>query len=433
MSTRTEIHWWLVCLFWVVFIVLLAAVGCDDNTSPHVRYLGPPIIRPMSGTDGPVYLDAWELDGDSFPLYAAFGWTSSFTYATGDSFAEPGVHTTFTITDYQVHTGPPGLIRFVSTGEAGEEDESTITAISGADGLTNFYAGLRRWPQAGVWAEMAVSWQVIGMDEAGRAHSAAVFAQGGRAVFDDIYGGAYWDSRQDGMVRNTALLGGGGIPKNQAMMISTGSPPKVPIAEIPPALVECANSLDYPPYEPGAGGVDPLIRSRWLKVRVDNGGWALDSAPFITPLPCDANSVESVVNAAWPYTVSFHAPAESAELGVIDAELSIVDPNGVSAVAIGIQIHEVDQCMNCGEWLWRSDYVIPLTGPGTGSLKVETAFGPVLIAWLPRGYRLKIEPAVNARTIYILSKAWLARDSVLDLDENEVVNFRDYGILLGMR
>ncbi|KKL85951.1 hypothetical protein LCGC14_1949650, partial [marine sediment metagenome] len=207
--------------------------------------------------------------------------------------------------------------------------------------------------------------------------------------------------------------------------------PRVLVADIQPVLAECANSVNYPPYsDPNANGVGILIRSRWIKARVEDGEWVLIPAPFITLLPCDSNSIASVAETAWPYTISYHVPAESEEIGVIDAELSIVDPNEGFSRTIDINVHEVGQCPNRDGWLWRSDYLLPLAGATQGPSL--TRVGDVIVAWLPPGHKFKVEPAASAGAIYVLATSWLAGSIALDLNGDGVVNFLDYGVLWGM-
>lgn len=422
--SKYEIHWWLVCLFWVVLIILLSTVGCDDTTSPTARYLGPPVVEAMNATGNAHRLDAWALGQDNYPTFAAFGWRVSYQWVnTEQDFIGPGVHTTITMMSRSSPGWSPVLRNSVTgSGRNAAGDPESITAVSGNDGITNFYLSLHDWPYMGdVANNINVGFRAGG--GAGEAYNIKTgsFGQDRGAFYAD--GGAWQKSYQDWpFVANNKSSRPTSPPMPDSMPMDLEpimSPPKVAIADILPMEAECR-------------GGDLVIQSQWMKARVVNGEWVLDSAPFITPLPCEPNLVESVVNTAWPYVVSFHVPAESAGLGVIDATLSIVDPNRVSLTAIDIQIHEVGQCPGYDGWLWRSDYILPLVNVSTGPL-LTWAGGNVVAGWLPRGYKLKIEPAVNARTIYILSKAWLAGDSALDLDGNGVVNFTDYGILLGMK
>lgn len=431
MNERKSNRWLLI---FVVFPFLFAS--CDDPPDPNVRYLGPPIVEAMNVTGQPHKLDAWTLDDDGYPISASFGWEVSYQWeGTGDDYTEPGIHTTFAIMGRSQPTWSLALESSITgTGCGAGGDPEQITAVSDNDGLAIFYLSLHNWPYQGNVANHIN----VRFHTNGRPHNvtddpqrSGDFGQNMTPFFET--GGGWQMSYQDWYTWSPASRIAHPIPDFTPMALNPAfSPPKVPIAYIEPMEAEC-RALSKHPDSKGAGGGDFLIRSQWMKLRLVDNNWVLRRADFIGVMPCEPNFVESVANTAWPYTVSFHAPAESAGLGVIDAELSIVAPNGRPRDAIDIQIHEVGQCVNCGEWLWRSDYVIPLTGPASGSLSVQTSFGSVIVAWLPRGYNMKIEPVVNARTIYILSRAWLARNSVLDLDEDGIVNFSDYSLLLGMR
>ncbi len=427
----------------VIFFTVLFG-GCDDNQNPQVRYLEEAVVRPMNGPNGPRYIDAWELNADGFPVYAAFGWEVLYKYPTGDDFCGPGIHTTFRIGDCVVYDTTPDISRFVAATGCGEEDETEVTAVSNAEGVSSFYVGLRGWPSGGlsipsIWIKMIMHWE---MGRAGCAATEVMFSQGQGMPFVDPRG-VYWASWQ----HDNIFTSGGptftspfadNIPEPGPLPnMNPVSPPKVPIAAILPVLAECANSLGYPPSNNADGG-DFLIRSRWVQARANGDGWEISPASFIAPLPFDANDVGPVVAAAWPYAVSFHAPAASAGMGVIDAELSVVDPNGAVEAVADIQVHEVGQCDNCGEWVWRSDYILPLAGYGEGSLNVATDLSPtVLVVRLPRGYSMKIKPVITAATLARLlarlTPDWLALDSPRDINKDGKVDFQDYGAFMGTR
>lgn len=442
--SKYEFKWWVSLFFMAALIVGVGCMiwGCDDTTSPEVRYLGPPIVQAMNATGNARRLDAWALSQDDYPVFAAFGWRVSYQWAgTEVDYTEPGIHTTIAIMNCSSPGWSPVLRRSVTgSGCNSVGNPKSITAVSGNDGITNFYLSLHDWPYMDdVANNINVGFHANGMPDDACAVRAGSFGQDKAAFY--AKGGAWQNSYQDWpfLANSKASL-----PTSPPMpdfvpmdLEPIMSPPRVPIADILPTEAECRAS-NPPPYNySDTDGGDFIIHSQWMKLRLAGGDWVLELVDFITAIPCDANSVVSVANTAWPYSVSFHAPAESAGLGVVDAELAIIDPNGEPNGSIAIKIHEVGRCVSCTEWVWRSDYVLPVTGSVTGSmadlLKVETASGPVLVAWLPRGYNLKIDPSINARTVYILSRVWLAGDSILDLDGDGVVNFNDYGILLGMK
>lgn len=435
--------WLFIGLVSLVIFFTVIFSGCDDAPPPEIRYLGPPVVTMMNKTGAAHRLDAWQLDSDGYPESAAFGWRAEFHWKnTGEVFDEPGIHLVFTAgAVYYPEQDPIVLDRCVTgTGCEPGGDPDSITVITGDDGFANFYLSTRDWPHgAYLFNGSIVTWRVRGMDtDQTNVHSTsdADFMQGGAPFFSNNGG---FDLSLQGMahlpggVGNTSSLPcSAPVPDFMPMDLGPTSPtPRVLVADIQPVLAECANSVNYPPYsDPNANGVGILIRSRWIKARVEDGEWVLIPAPFITLLPCDSNSIASVAETAWPYTISYHVPAESEEIGVIDAELSIVDPNGVEAEAIDIQVHEVGPCLYCSDWLWRSDYLLPLAGATQGPSL--TRVGDVIVAWLPPGHKFKVEPAASAGAIYVLATSWLAGSIALDLNGDGVVNFLDYGVLWGM-
>ncbi len=435
--------WLLVGLISLVLFFTIVLAGCEDAPIPEMRYLGPPIVNPIITTRGyPARLDAWSLDGAKWPVYAAFGYTVRFNWLeSGDQFTEPGIHVAVTTGDVWAPLWSPVLDgKFITgSGNDDEGDPDAITAVGEDDGVVRLFCGMRNWPhQTPFDNRIGVRWHVCGYDEHDF-YSSCMFTQGSASFFQR-YGGLElsaqsWPTHVNCSLGEPLKTGAETEPNEMPLGLNSAPPlPKVLVDDIPPVLAECVLSVDYPPYsDPNAGGEGILIRSRWMKARVSGGEWGISPALFITPLPYGDGDATSIADAAWPYTVSFHAPAQSARLGTIDATLSIVGPAGGSLTAIDIQVHEVGPCTNCDGWVWRSDYVLPLTTQTTGRLEATTGPVPVVIVRLPRGHNMRISGIKSPRNIFIVTQHWLARDSILDLNRDGVVNFGDYGILLGMR
>ena len=447
MAVTDRSLWWYLLIFACILAWVLVLSGCDDTTPPEIRYLGPPVVTMMNKTGAAHRLDAWQLDSDGYPESAAFGWRAEFHWKnTEEVFDEPGIHLVFTAGAVYYPPPRPIVLDRCVTGTGCEPggDPDSITVITGDDGFANFYLSTRDWPHgAYLFNGSIVTWRVRGMDtDQTNVHSTsdADFEQGGAPFFSNNGG---FDLSLQGMahlpggVGNTSSLPcSAPVPDFMPMDLGPASPtPRVPVADIQrvlPVLAECANSVNYPPYsDPNANGVGILIRSRWIKARVEDGEWVLIPAPFITLLPCDSNSIASVAETAWPYTISYHVPAESEGIGVIDAELSIVDPNEGFSRTIDINVHEVGPCLYCSDWLWRSDYLLPLAGATQGPSL--TRVGDVIVAWLPPGHTIVVRPPKYATMLAILSGRWLAAGSVLDRNGDGIVDFTDFGILIGMK
>lgn len=447
--TRHEKSWWLVCLFWVMLIVLLAATGCDDTTPPDIKYLEPPAVVRMGASPNMPRLDAWLLTDNGFPGYAAFGWTITHSYSTGEKYDRPGIHTQFSVdSDCLLAWGGSVLPTFAMApgDDMDRASAGSITVIADESGVATVFFGASGWPDdAYISNGYAISWHTLGMEACTDATSEVLFRQETGWKFGMPRGalGLSWqgivydgDLPIGGASMSLLSMGEGADPNEPNYVpfeINPTEPlPKVLVALIQPVLTECANSVDYPPYsDPNTNGEGILVRSRWMKVEVVDGEWALSPAPFITLLPYDSNDVTSIAETAWPYTISYHTPAQSDVLGTVEAKLSIVDPNGVEAEAIEMIVHEVGPCQHCNSWLWRSDYLLLLAG--TTQEPLLTWAGDVLVCRLPLGHKIKIDLIVTASTLFVLAANWLAQGSVLDLDGDGIVGFRDYGILLGMR
>jgi hypothetical protein len=442
MATTDKSLWWYLLIFTCILAWIVVLGGCDDTTPPEMRYLGPPVIEAMNRTGNPRYLDAWRLGPNDYAEWAAFGWKVTYYWKNTDElYAEPGMRTTITITDFSLPPWSPKLGASVTgSGSFGTNAPDSITCTSRPDGHTNFYLTLHDWPSDNHLANtVVVMFTTRGMEELLGTPQMGSFGQEMSHSFYEPDGGL------DGSWQDWALLPTG-RSLSMSSSASTSPPPepnfmpmdlgpvplpKVFVGDIQPALVECALSEAYPPSgDPNADDEGILIHSRWMKVRAESGEWGISPAPFITLLPYDSNDVTSIAEAAWPYTICFHAPAESEGMVAVNAKLSIVDPNGVSLTAIDIIVHEVGQCPNCGGWLWRSDYILPLAGVATGPLL--TWAGDVLVCWLPPGHTMKLRPPGKVAMLATLSPKWLAVSSILDRNGDGIVNFIDFGVLLGM-
>lgn len=422
---RVHPDWWFWFLIMTTAILLLSALtGCEDTTSPDVGYLSAPIIRPM----GNHRLDYWDIGADGFASHAAFGWTAALEYeSTEDAFTEPGIHIEFSVGGRQVLWGPKLPLFLRASGHAGE-DSDTVTGISNNEGVATFAAGLREWPgNAHVRDNLVLQWHGCGMDEKNDAMTEASFSQEFGYRFDGEKG-AFAQSWQG------AVYGAKSFGATFRIMPGINNPlPKVAVADIPPTAGECADSLGNPPYsDSAADGGDILIRAHWNKVRAADGLWVVQPSRTITPLPYDANDVGSIVDTAWPYTVSFHAPAESAGLGMVEATLSIIDPNQSPTAEVGINVYEVGRCKSCDQWIWRSDYVLVLAGPPhrSGLSKASSSGRDVVVCWLPHGHKMRVDPILSTALLVELSAHWLAHGGPFDRNRDGVVNFTDYAILL---
>ena len=451
------------CLLWTAMALVVAAAlitlciiwGCEDTTPPEMKYLGPPVVERMNAT-GPVpWLDAWELTADGFPSQAAFGWRVTHSFSTGQTFDEPGIHTQFTASDdcYNAWNGPVlGTFAVSSGDDIDDAPAGAITVIADDNGVATIYFGASDWPNnMYVSNGYSVSWHTLGMADSTDAISEVLFCQEMGVLFNMPRGGLGL-SWQGLVYEGTSPIGGFSMMSmsppdpNVPIPVNPTAPlPKVAVAQIQPALVECALSEAYPPSnDPNASGEGVLIHSRWFKVRVADDEWVLTAAPFITPLPYDSNDVAPIAEKAWPYTVGFHAPAESAGLGDIDAELSIVDPNGAPCYTIDIQVHEAGRCAGCDRQLWRSGYILPLVAFPQKPEPLLVRAGDVVVCWLPRGYTMKIDARLApwwlapGRAIKIIARLapnrWLTKDkhkhNPLDINKDGVVNFKDYGVFL---
>ncbi len=437
------------CLLWTAMVLVVAAAaitlciiwGCEDTTPPEMKFLSPPIVNPINSGGHYNRLDAWSLDESGWPLYAAFGWTLHFNWLeSGSPFTEPGIHVVVRTSPAQNWHGP--VLEAFVTGSGGtlEGDPDEITAISGDDGVVRIYFGARNWPYGERFENRgAVLWNVCGFDDYGFV-SQCKFAQENLSFFqgNSKHGGGFKMSVQGPPDTNpgpmaTVSLDEEIMPDEKPMKLNPTKPlPRVLVDDILPALAECVFSKDYPPYRDlNATGKGILINVKWFKVKVVDGQWQLSPALFITPLPYGRDDVTSIAETAWPYTVCFHAPAESEGLGTVDAKLSIVDPNGVSLTTIDIQIHEVDRCPNCdSRQLWRSDYILPLAAFPQKPEPSLVRAGEVIVCWLPRGHTMKLDPVIGPRIkmllFPILAADWMADDSIFDINGDGVVNFGDY-------
>lgn len=430
MNERKNDRWFL--LLFMAFAIPFA--GCDDSPGQpaEARYLGPPVVEQINKNGQYHKLDAWRIRTDNFPEYAAFGWRVTYHWRdTGDTFTEPGIRTTFR----RDSGGSPGwspLLRCSVRGPDGTEADETITGTSLAGGSSTFYLTLYDWPAAGDIANnFIVRFDTEGLpppeNHGSHAASSANFGQD-RAEFY-LRGGALDISYQDWL-----MLGSYSMANSPPMLDSMpyDSDPTPPLPRllaglIPPALEECSYSPMYPLYkDPNGTGGGILVRSRWMKARVSDDEWDLFPATFVTLLPSEPNKMGKMTEAAWPYLISYHTPVESAGLGTMAANLSITDPNGLAVTSIGIEIHEAGECSECGGWIWRSDYLLPLAvfPAPQGPLLVRE--GDVLAYWLPNGHSIRVDPVIGYREIRLLCQSWLTQGNILDINMDGVVNFKDY-------
>lgn len=450
MATTDRSLWWYLLIFTCLFAWVVVLGGCDDATPPEMRYLGEPIIEAIGhGGPWPRRFDAWSLDEEGWPIYAAFGYTVRFEWlATEEPFEEPGIHVFATLGEAWAPWEPVLGGKFVTgSGADRDGDPDGITLVSGDDGIVKIYCGMRGWPHETPFeTHVGLQWQVDGLD--GDFYAPCIFAQE-TASFFRSRGGLEMSTQADwpyygyhSKSQGLFLIGDPNEPAEPNEVpfeIDPAGPlPKVLVGDIPSTSTECASSEEYPPSnDPNANDKSILIHSRWMKVRAESGGWGITPAPFITLLPYDSNDVTSIAETAWPYTVCFHAPAESEGMVTVNAKLSIVDPNGAMLTAIDIIVHEVGQCLYCDDgWLWRSDYILPLASGYRGPLL--TWAGDVLVVWLPPGHTMKLRPPdkvamlTKVAIFTRLAQKWWTADSVLDRNGDGIVNFTDYGILLGM-
>ena len=425
MSKTWDNELWL--LIGVISLVLFVCTvcGCDDSTPPEMEYLGPPIVDEIVAVPGdPRRLDAWSLNESGYPFHAAFGWTIKHEWlSSGSIFEQPGIHVKMNVGSSGEPWGGPVLEKFVTGSGDGpdyEGDPKEITLVGGDDGVVRAYLGARNWPNNTSFENrVAARWHVCGFDEYDFI-STCKFRQEGAWFFSRPCGGL-----EMSMTSNTSPTGVlsvllGPEPEEMPYDMSPASPlPRPLVAQIPPTSAECALDVNYPPYiDPNETGEGILVNTQWFQARVTDGEWGLSPALFITPLPFGTDNVDSIAQAAWPYTICYHAPAESAGIGALNATVSITDPN----ISVDITIHEVGPCPNCNGQLWRSDYLLPLAT----TIPVLERSGNVVVFGLPCGYpTIKIDPVIGAREIWLLSTKWLARDSVLDINGDGIVNFKD--------
>jgi len=383
----------IICSF-----IIISLAGCSESLSPSAKLVGPPTIRAMTNQQSmPISsLDWWKLDGDGYAEDCSFGWHILYKYVGGEDCEEPGI--------LPIIKGENGDGVWKEENATNENGESLIWV-----GLTN--------PGRGALYNLSD----MKLTTDGSNHNPLPFW----CLFRQFENYTFWQvtPHSNGLYY--------GLAHGSAQSLGSQNVPFTPQKAGVIQMVKTAR-----PKTNELNGLENLINvkecssgirmkwPKWCKVKSGFEGWTAIETDTMVALPTsDRQRLASISN---PYVVliQFDTAEEVKIEHVKTSAIVNEDPNHL----FDITFHKIER-EGLGV-VFVSDYIVPIEDPNN-TITTHLVDNVVHIGvGLAEGQHIRLNPPNTSVLLPEYVDAHLTDNKNFDINEDGIVNFKDYGILL---